>query len=245
MLTDLQTILWKEFKEIFLQRGSLRGGIFNVAVMVLIIGVFFPWQMGREWLENPLGLLTWSWLPLMLVMNSICDAISGERERHTLETLLSSRLSDKTILVGKAGAAVLYGWGTAMICVLVSVVTVNLMAGANEFLFFPVDFFATAVCISLLLTFLITWIGMLVSIHAETVKQASQRLSIGFLVIWMIPFVGLQVLPDPWKTILFHSLSRLGNWQAVLGFMGLLVIANVILFAIVISRFQRSKLMLD
>ena len=36
----------------------------------------------------------------------IADGIPGERERHTLETLLASRLSDRSILLGKVMAAV-------------------------------------------------------------------------------------------------------------------------------------------
>ena len=38
------------------------------------------------------------------------DPLPRERERHTLETLLASRLSDRAILLGKIGAAVGFEW---------------------------------------------------------------------------------------------------------------------------------------
>ena len=37
------------------------------------------------------------------------DAFAGERERRTLDTLLSSPVEERTILVGKAAAAVVFG----------------------------------------------------------------------------------------------------------------------------------------
>ena len=35
----------------------------------------------------------WMWFSLLLVINVVADSFAGERERHTLETLLASRLS--------------------------------------------------------------------------------------------------------------------------------------------------------
>jgi ABC-2 type transport system permease protein len=43
------------------------------------------------------------------------DAIAGERERHTLETLLASRISDRAILLGKVIVTTGYAWGTALL----------------------------------------------------------------------------------------------------------------------------------
>ena len=55
----------------------------------------------------------------------IADSFAGERERHTLETLLASRLSDRAILFGKIAACIAYGWLMAMLCVLVGTITEN------------------------------------------------------------------------------------------------------------------------
>ncbi|NMB88377.1 MAG: ABC-2 type transporter, partial [Chloroflexi bacterium] len=111
MFTDIVTIIHKEWKEIFIQRGSARSGWASVLVILGVVGVLMPLQSGREWLENPLLTVVWSWLPIFLTIHMVTDAIAGERERHTLETLLASRLSDLAIILGKLGAAVLYGWG--------------------------------------------------------------------------------------------------------------------------------------
>ena len=49
-------------------------------------------------------------LPLVLSAILIAESLAGERERRTLETLLASRLSERSILLGKMSAAISLGW---------------------------------------------------------------------------------------------------------------------------------------
>ncbi len=245
MFTDIYTIVWKEFKEIFLQRGSLRGGMATLLILIFVVGVFLPLQSGRQWVESPVGLIAWSWLPLFLVMSTIADTIAGERERHTLETLLASRLSDRAILLGKLAASVLYGWGTAMAAVLVGALTVNVTVHAGTILFYPPLLFAGVAVVSLLAALLMACIGILVSLNAETVRQAYQRLSIGFLAIWFVPILGLQIMPQAWRATLLQSLNGVDPLRVVLIFAVVLIVADAALLGVAFSRFQRSKLVLD
>ena len=53
-----------------------------------------------------------------MIISFIGDAIAGERERHTLETLLASRMPDRAILLGKVIAIVLYAWGMGVLSLL-------------------------------------------------------------------------------------------------------------------------------
>ena len=57
----------------------------------------------------------------------IADSFAGERERHTLETLLASRLSDHSILFGKIAASMAYGWLISLSCILAGAITVNIV----------------------------------------------------------------------------------------------------------------------
>src|SRR5690349_13779533 len=98
MINDFKAILWKEWHEHILQYGSLTKWLLNMAMLVGLIGIFLPLQFGRTAVES-VTLLFWLWIPLLTVTSSITDSIAGERERHTLETLLASRLSDSAILL--------------------------------------------------------------------------------------------------------------------------------------------------
>jgi ABC-2 type transport system permease protein len=97
------------------QRGSLRGGWLGLVIFVAVFGILLPLQSGRGWVESPTGLAVWAWVPFLLVSSVVADSFAGERERHTLETLLASRLPDRAILFGKLATAVGYGWGFALL----------------------------------------------------------------------------------------------------------------------------------
>ena len=123
MISDILTVLWKEVREFSQQRGSSRGTALMLGIPILILGIVMPLQFGKAWIESPISLIAWSWIPLFLAINVIADSIAGERERHTLETLLSSRLSDTSILFGKFFASMFY----ALFLTFLIVVTLSLI----------------------------------------------------------------------------------------------------------------------
>ncbi len=243
MITDVITIARKELKEIFTQRGSLRGGIANLLVIVGICGIFFPLQWGEKWISQPIGLITVAWLPLFMSMGLVADAFAGERERHTLETLLASRLSDQAILFGKIIAAAAYSMGIVLTSLLLGAVTVNL--GSPGAGFYPASYFLGALLFSLLLTLLVGSAGVLISLHAATVRQAYQQMSIGFLILWLPIIIGPQVIPEAWKQQLGAWIAGIDGLQAAIAAVIALVIIDTILIGLDISRFQRSRLILD
>src|SRR5438552_19092990 len=94
-------------------------------------------------------------IPFFVIITFIGDAIAGERERHTLETLLASRISDRAILLGKVIVTVGYAWGMALVSLLLGLVLVNLLSGHGSWAFYhPVDVFLEALALSLLSIFL-------------------------------------------------------------------------------------------
>ena len=122
-MTDAWAIIWKEWREMLGQRG-LRGKS-GLLLTIGVFGIALPLQAGRAWIESPVLLVTWSWVPMFLVSTVIADAFAGERERHTLETLLATRLSDRTILFGKMGAAIGYAAAITVASLVLGVLTVN------------------------------------------------------------------------------------------------------------------------
>jgi ABC-2 type transport system permease protein len=243
MLYDILTILRKDLKEIFVQRGSLRSGLTNILIMLAIIGVLFPLQMGQEWLVNPIGLISVAWMPLFMSMGLVADAFAGERERHTLETLLSSRLSDQAILFGKLAAAVVYGMSIAIAGMLIGALTANLRyPGAG---FYPALNLLGALLFTLLGTLLVSGLGVLVSLHASSVRQAYQRMSLGFIILWLPLILGPQVLPDNWLTKISRWLIQVNLIQAAFLVGAILLALDVLLIGLAITQFKRSRLILD
>src|SRR5258705_13563545 len=97
-------------------------------------------------------------LPFMILQSIIVDSFAGERERHTLETLLASRLSDRAILLGKFGAAVPYGLAVGLIGAMVQAVVANLSSKnastGSGLAFYPVGSVVAIVVLGLLVSLL-------------------------------------------------------------------------------------------
>jgi ABC-2 type transport system permease protein len=244
MIMDIFTIVWKEFQELIIQRSGLRGGWMGMLVLIAVFGVLFPLQSGPEWLSAPTTVLLWAWVPFILVNSVVADSFAGERERHTLETLLASRLSDRAILVGKLCAAIAYGWGITLIGLIVALVTINIAFGVGEFLFFP-PLFGVAI---LLLSFLIAWLaaglGVIVSLRAASVRQAQQTLSLAFIFLF-VPLLLLPLLPDQYRVMVTNAISGLDIQLAGIILVAILLAVDVGLLLAAMRRFVRTQLILS
>jgi ABC-2 type transport system permease protein len=245
VIADIWTVMWKEWKELFHQRGPMRGGAVGLLFFVAMFGVFLPLQMGRAWVETPVALIYWAWVPVFLVTNVIADSFAGERERHTLEALLASRLSDRAILFGKLGAAVGYALGLTWVSLLLGLVTVNLRyARATPLLFAPTVSLAIVV-VSLLAAVLASAVGVLVSLRASTVRQAQQSLSIAIMLLLFVPIFGIQALPDDLKSRAARALLAADLRRVAVTAMAVLVLLDAALLTTAMARFQRARLILE
>ncbi len=245
MVADVWTIMLKEWRELLLQRGNVRGGWLSLLVMLAVFGVYLPLQTGPAWVETPATLAIWLWVPLFLVTSVVADSFAGERERHTLETLLASRLTDRAILFGKVGAAVGYAWGITMAMLLIGVATVNVVHGGGKFVFYPLPVFVGAVVLTLLAAVLVSCVGVLVSLRASTVRQAAQTMGIAIMLLLFVPMLGFQALPRDTQMSLVLTLAGLDVTNLVLGAGAVLLALDMAFLAAALGRFQRAKLILD
>ena len=195
MITDIFTVAWKELGEIF-TFGDVRGrSKFSLIVLIVIFGIVIPLQNGREWVSSPVSAMIWAWMPFLWVSGVVADLFAGERERHTLEALLATRLSDQSILFGKLLAAMAYGFILTWVIMLVSIVTVNVSSGGNGLLFYPLPMTLAALVFSILISGLSASIGVLVSLRAGSARQAQQMMSAGMLVLFL-PFMLIRLPCD-------------------------------------------------
>jgi ABC-2 type transport system permease protein len=162
----------EEWKEMLLQRPNLRGGWLGLLVLIGVFGVFIPLQTGPDWIQSPANLALWAWVPFLLVSAVVADSFAGERERHTLETLLASRLSNRAILLGKISATIAYGWGLTLASVLMGLITTNLFHGQEAILYPP--HWAGDPRPDLSGFGLLSRMGVLISLRSSTVSRPSR-----------------------------------------------------------------------
>jgi ABC-2 type transport system permease protein len=245
MIADVWTVMWKEWKELLLSGGSLRGSGMRVLVVVGVFGILLPTQMGRAWAESPTVPFFGAWLALYLVTMVVADSFAGERERHTLETLLASRLSDRAILFGKLGAVVVYSLGLTWAGLGVALVSVNVAYGRGELLLYPAVVVLATVVLSFLAAMLAAGAGVFVSLWSKTVRQAQQTLGIAVLLLLFVPTFGARALPPEWKARLIEAVMTADPLQTTLLIGLILGGLDVGLCVLALDRFRRDRLIVD
>ena len=178
-------------------------------------------------------------ISFFFILNFIGDAIAGEHERHTLETLLASRVSDRAILLGKVIVTVGYAWFMVIVSLLLGSLVLNVTNGSGPWAFYtPFGLLLYVFVLSLLTSLLVASGGVLISLHSPTVRQAQQTLILCTLVFGVALVLGLKAAP----TSLFLSLT---NNQILLLILVVLAIIDAILLGISLASFKRSRLILS
>ena len=240
MFDDILTVMWKERKGLFRFRGS-RTRFFLVLLSPVLFAIYFPWSVGPDWVEEVPSVFIAAVIPIILVGITIPESFAGERERHTLETLLASRLPDRAILFGKLAVSLGFAWLVTLGVMLLSLVTVNVVHGEGELLFFkPIIAFAD-LALSFLMATLCAGVGVLVSMRSATVQEAAQTLMAIFLVPAMILQMVLLVFIDQLR----DTLKNLDGTQVLLIFVAVLLVLDLAVFAAALKRFQRARMSLD
>jgi ABC-2 type transport system permease protein len=245
LIADLRTVMWKEWKELLAQRGQSLVESLGLLVVLAFLGLFFPIQYGPAWLETPVAVVLAAWMPLLLVASVVCDSIAGERERHTLETLLASRLSTEVVLLGKIAGSVAYGWGFTLATLTLSIVGVNVAYGGGRVLLPVPEYLLGTFLLSLLTSILASAAGVLVSLRSSTVRQAQQAASLGAMGVFLIPMIVWKSISEEGQARFLEALVFASPGAIVVAACGVLAVLDLVLLGAAATRFRRSHLVLD
>ena len=245
------TILWKEAHELYLRKGkparatwvSLVFACFIgiVAPLLLILGLFqfrTPAQVGFNIFLLGLGggVLSGYFTPLSLAV----DQTAGERERHTLETMLAGPLTDRAIWTGKLGLIVLSGMVQALVIAVLASLVALVLRGPGAFpalLAIPLGPLAAG-----LLGLPVTALGIAIGSKASTVKAGQQTFSLALMPFFLLlnfSFSGIAVVLNELSLRYGRSFITLAIPLAALVYVVLTGLA--ILWAD--RRFRRAKLL--
>lgn len=245
MMHDVWTVARKEWLEIFDQLLRIKRGGWSILLVILFLGVISPLQMGTSWLSSPLMFFYWPVLTTSMTSSLIADSIAGERERHTLETLLASRLSDTAVILGKILAAVMYGVAFAAVNLGIGWLAVNLRHGEGELLLIPASRVAALFSLIGAGSCFISGIGVFVSLRAATVRQAQQTFGVIILLLLMAPVLLAQFASPDLQFRLLGMVGRIGLEVLSLRVAAALALLAVILNGWAISRFKRGRVVFD
>jgi ABC-2 type transport system permease protein len=249
MVHDIFTIMWKDWKELLQLQGSSRSGLIGLLIMMAIFGIGMPLQWGTMWVESGASLTLWLIIPMVLATTIIADTFAGERERHTLETLLASRLSDRAILLGKISAAVIFEWVVTQLVFLVALIPTNVFHGRGEIILYTPAVAVGGMLLSFLIACLVSMIGILVSLRSSTVRQAQQKLGISvFVIAYLVPMAGvyaLKYVPDKIRERVLAPFLSGDVALPALVVSAILAVLTLLLYVVTKYRFQRTRLIFN
>jgi ABC-2 type transport system permease protein len=234
VISDTRTIAGKELREILTTatgRGEARRRLpLRSVVLPIGLGILFGLQIAGGTGEPAVFFV--GVMAMTTTIALVSDTIAGERERHTLETLLASPAADTAILRGKLLAVVGYAWAVALL----ELATIEVTSGALGHALGARPL-AIVAALSLLDATLAAGFGVQFSLRAPTVRVSARRLGqVSFLII--VPVSAINVLAitdtnDSW-------------YPAVLAtaFVALIVV-DLALLALAQARFRRGRLLLD
>jgi len=205
------------------------------------MAIIFPLQAGPNWVEALDSVIIAVFIPIVLVSITIPDSFAGERERHTLGTLLASRLPDRAILFGKVAVSVAFAWGVTLAAILLGLVTVNVAHGEGKLLLLTPTIALADLALSFLLATLATGAGILISLRSKTVQEAQQTLTVVLIFPPMVLGMFMTLLQDRVRELI----GAIQGEQILLIIVAILVVIDVVVFVAAIARFQRSRMYLD
>jgi hypothetical protein len=134
----------------------------------------------------------------------------------------------------------------AMLCVLVGTTTENVAHWSGHVLLYRDSASWLVLLVAPPLTAgAVATAGVLVSLHATTVRQAQQTLMVAILVLVAGAIFAGNFLPTAWKEWFFGIWSVWSPSSLVLAAAGVVLAIDLLLLLAGMARFQRARLVLD
>jgi ABC-type transport system involved in multi-copper enzyme maturation permease subunit len=239
MWRDLKLMLWKEWKQAISNKQLVPMVILPLYMGIILPIVFTSADVAKDFV-NLDSLLVIIMTLMLSFIGSISSSVfvaysfAGEREANTLPTLLTTRLSDTVLVLGKAFFAFLISLSMNILTVICFLVVMLFRYGSITKAVAPfasLTGILNPLIIPLLFSMLSISIGMLISTKIIDAKTAS---GVAFLPeVPVIALVGFMLLGNP-----FH-LSAPMNFIIISLFLAAL---SGVFIAVTIGFFSRERM---
>ena len=246
MISDLRTVIWKEWHSLI--HGQSRRQLVILVVTLAFWAIWLPVQTGADWMtDGVISILISVLLPALVVAVTVPAAFAGERERKTLSTLLATRLPDTAILYGKLVIPVLVGLFALTGVLAVGLVAANAASWEGSPRFYDPVVIVPDLAIGFLVAVMTAAAGVAISLRANRVQDAQQTLSM----MLMLPAMGVGAVLFIVAEVTGGISSALAGLEGVSGWLMALVAVvslaavDVVLLAMARRRFRRGRLITE
>jgi len=194
-------------------------GVSIYAFALMALGILLPWRLSFDFLDAMI-LLAYACLPALLVAPVVAESFAGERERAHIPATLEER---RQLLHAKVTAGVLYGWSSALLALVMGLVTVNL--SFTRWILPPTLLAIDLALMSLAVAICAASLSAAVSVKARNAKYAKRTLRQGFLLLLVLVVYYSRLMPVEWR----RCVSVPGDLP---GFTGFIVLISLALFGL-------------
>jgi ABC-2 type transport system permease protein len=196
---SVRLVAGREMREHLLGGGGVTWSYIVVTVLLLALAVGLPVLLAEGGASTTTAIALSAstiagaclFVAVTLPASAVSDTIAGERERHTLETLLASPASRQALFWGKALAVLAPAVAVAWVALLASAVVLTVLHGVEGAIAGGL-LLAAGLPATLWAGALPTGLGLWLSCNARSTRQAQQWLSYSLMPV----YVAIGVLPQ-------------------------------------------------
>jgi ABC-2 type transport system permease protein len=179
--------------------GNSKAALAFSTATYIMISAGSPLLIGNHWFEATPLLVAYPVVASTFVIHSSVDTIAGERERHTLETLLASPVRESEITASKVLGGVFMGLSLGIAPLIIGVIALNLAAvfkGTGDGLLLPASHLLWGLpLLAMTLPAAMTSVGVLVSFFGSSLRNAMQSYSFALVGLMIVGSVIAVLLP--------------------------------------------------
>jgi ABC-2 type transport system permease protein len=187
VIADATATFLKEVREQIQFGARNRGQVFGILVSVVVVNVVFPIMVRHPVAATVMLMGMAGMYVVMMGAFASADVYAGERERHTLPTLLATRVSDAGVYLGKLAALLTLGVGAGLAQVVLGTLALLVFFGTSINVAGSLLLGLIILVASLPLALLMTSLGLMVSARSRTVRGAMQVMPIVFMAFFLTP----------------------------------------------------------
>lgn len=241
-MSGVTAIVWKEWREVLLPNGRPGRQLLGLLGIQLAIPLVFGLLFGQEpelWAIS-IGVFM-GMVPIYTVLSYVIDSFAGERERHTLETLLVTRLTDSAILTGKLLSLLSFGFVFGAAGLVILLIVGPLFVGTGFYFGIALVSFLVAFIGAMHYAVIASLIGILISMRVKTVRGGQQIFAFAAIMPAIIvtssfpAFIGTGVV----------GAEGIGQYVVIFGVVAAIVMYALmaLLFVVALRLFRRDRLL--